>query len=211
MGNVRHKKVMDIYEGFAAYQTYVAIRNHFKQDSYDFFRYNGKTRVGQESFLKRNDKYFFAKLQRKLSSSELVGFFVANFIADDSNWSGSLVTENSMSVYKQWLSKIQSLSYIFEQDCRLLKDTVDIEAKSFDNLFITDGNHPLLLKMYLGKRIHLETMVIIDQILHYSKRWSKDLDDDIIWSNVSRQIDKYSSFVQVDKGKYKAIMHKLFI
>ena len=47
---------MDIYEGFAAYQTYVAVRNHFKQDSYDFFRYNGKTRVGQESFLKRNDK-----------------------------------------------------------------------------------------------------------------------------------------------------------
>ena len=92
-----------------------------------------------------------------------------------------------------------------------MKDTVDIEAKSFDNLFITDGNHPLLLKMYLGKRIHLETMVIIDQILHYSKRWSKDLDDDIIWSNVKRQIDKYSSFVQVDKGKYKAIMHKLFI
>ena len=95
---------MDIYEGFAAYQTYVAIRNHFKQDSYDFFKYNGKTRVGQDSFLKRNDKYFFAKLQRKLSTSELVGFFVANFIAVDSNWSGSLVTEISISIYKLWLS-----------------------------------------------------------------------------------------------------------
>jgi len=51
----------------------------------------------------------------------------------------------------------------------------------------------------------------MDQILRYSKRWSKDLDDDIIWSNVSRQIDKYSSFVQVDKGKYKAIMQTTFI
>ena len=93
----------------------------------------------------------------------------------------------------------------------MLKDTVDIEAKSFDNLFVTDGNHPTLLKMYLGKRVQLETMVIMDQILRYSKRWSKDLDDDIIWSNVSRQIDKYSSFVQVDKGKYKAIMQTTFI
>ena len=202
---------MDIYEGFAAYQTYVAIRNHFKQDSYDFFKYNGKTRVGQASFLKRNDRYFFAKLQRKLSSSELVGFFVANFIADDSNWSGSLVTENSMSVYKQWLSKIQSLSYIFEQDCRLLKDAVDIQGKSFDNLFITNGNHPPLLKMYLGNRIQLETMVIVNQILSYSRRWSKDLDDDIIWSSTCRRIDKYSSFVQVDRDKYKAVMHTLFI
>jgi hypothetical protein len=202
---------MDIYEGFAAYQTYVAVRNHFKQDSYDYFKYNGKTRVGQDSFLKRSDRYFFAKLQRKLSSSELVGFFVANFINDDSNWSGSLVTENSMTVYNQWMKKIQSLSYTFQQDCLTLKEAVDNNGKSFDNLFITEGNHPLLLKMYLGKRIHLETMVIIDQILHYSKRWSKDLDDDIIWSNVKRQIDKYSSFVQVDKGKYKAIMQTTFI
>ena len=79
---------MDIYEGFSAYQTYVAVRNHFKQESYDYFKYNGKTRVGQDSFLKRNDRYFFAKLQRKLNNDELIGFFVANFINDDSNWSG---------------------------------------------------------------------------------------------------------------------------
>ena len=202
---------MDIYEGFAAYQTYVAIRNHFKQDSYDFFKYNGKTRVGQDSFLKRNDRYFFAKLQRKLSSSELVGFFVANFINDDSNWSGSLVTENSMTVYNQWMKKIQSLSYTFQQDCLTLKEAVDNNGKSFDNLFITNGNHPPLLKMYLGKSIQLETMVIIDQVLRYSHSWSKDLDDDIVWSSVCRLIDKYSSFVQVDKGKYKAIMQTTFI
>ena len=92
-----------------------------------------------------------------------------------------------------------------------MKEAVDYSGKSFDNLFIADGTHPKLLRMYLGKSINLETMVIIDQILHYSKRWSKDLDDDIIWSNVRRQIDKYSSFVQVDKGKYKAIMQTTFI
>jgi len=202
---------MDIYEGFAAYQTYVAIRNHFKQDSYDFFKYNGKTRVRQDSFLKRNDRYFFAKLQRKLSSSELVGFFVANFINDDSNWSGSLVTENSMTVYNQWMKKIQSLSYTFEQDCLTLKEAVDNNGKSFDNLFTANGNHPPLLKLYLGKGIQLETMVIIDQLLHYGRRWSQDLDDDIVWNSVKSLIDNYSSFVQVDRGRYKAIMKAAFI
>ena len=202
---------MDIYEGFSAYQTYVAVRNHFKQESYDYFKYNGKTRVGQDSFLKRNDRYFFAKLQRKLNSNELVGFFVANFIHDDSNWSGSLVTENSMTVYNQWMKKIQSLSYTFEQDCLTLKEAVDNNGKSFDNLFITNGNHPPLLKMYLGKSIQLETMVIIDQVLGYSSSWSKDLDDDIVWNSVKSLIDKYSSFVQVDKGRYKAIMKAAFV
>jgi len=202
---------MDIYEGFAAYQTYVAIRNHFKQDSYDFFKYNGKTRVRQDSFLKRSDRYFFAKLQRKLSTSELVGFFVANFINDDSNWSGSLVTENSMTVYNQWMKKIQSLSYTFEQDCLTLKEAVDINGKSFDNLFTANGNHPPLLKLYLGNRIQLETMVIIDQLLRYSKSWSRDLDDDIVWNSVKSLIDNYSSFVQVDRGRYKAILKAAFI
>ena len=202
---------MDIYEGFAAYQTYVAVRNHFKQDSYDYFKYNGKTRVGQDSFLKRSDRYFFAKLQRKLSSSELVGFFVANFINDDSNWSGSLVTENSMTVYNQWMKKIQSLSYTFQQDCLTLKEVVDNSGKKFDNLFSCDGNHPALLKLYLGKQITLETLVIINKVLRFSKVWEKNLDDDIVWQNVGRLLDKYSSFVQVDTDKYKAIMQKTFI
>ena len=202
---------MDIYEGFAAYQTYVAIRNHFKQDSYDYFKYNGKTRVGQDSFLKRKDKFFFAKLQRRLSASELVYFFVANFVADDSNWSGSLVTENSMTVYTNWQKTIQSLSYNFEQDCCILKEVVDNSGKKFDNLFSCDGNHPALLKLYLGKQITLETLVIINKVLRFSKVWEKNLDDDIVWQNVGRLLDKYSSFVQVDTDKYKAIMQKTFI
>jgi hypothetical protein len=202
---------MDIYEGLNAYKTYVAVRNHFKQDSYDFFKYRGKTNVGVDSFLKRNDKYFFAKLQRKLSEHELVYFFVANFIVDDSSWSGSLVTENSMTVYNQWKNTIESLTYIFKQDCLLLKEAVDNNGKSFDNLFDCQGSHPPLLKMFLGKHIRLETMVIIDRVLRYRKRWSKDLDDDIVWSNACRLIDKYSSFVKVDDDKYKAILKTTFI
>jgi len=202
---------MNIYEGFEAYKTYVAVRNHFKQDTYDFFKYGGKSKVNETSFLKRKDKFFFAKLQRRLSDRELVYYFVANFVADDTNWSGSLVTENSMTVYNDWKKTIESLSYNFKQDCLKLKDIVDSTGKMFDDLFTTNGDHPALLKLYLGGEVRLETMVIIDRILHYSKLWSKYLDDDIVWDNVGRLIDKYSGFVQVDKDKYKTIMQTTFI
>jgi len=57
----------------------------------------------------------------------------------------------------------------------------------------------------------LETMVIIDQLLRYSKSWSRDLDDDIVWNSVKSLIDNYSSFVQVDRGRYKAILKAAFI
>ena len=51
----------DVAEGFDAYKTYLALKRHFTSD-YDYFKYNGKVRAGVESFLKRNDKFFFRKL-----------------------------------------------------------------------------------------------------------------------------------------------------
>ena len=48
-------------EGFDAYCLYLAINNHFNTESYDFFKYNGKVPVKLPAFLKRNDKYHFAK------------------------------------------------------------------------------------------------------------------------------------------------------
>lgn len=202
---------MNIYEGFETYQTYIAIRNHFTQDNYDFFKYNGKTKVNGDSFLKRKDKFFFAKLERKLNKQERVYFFVSNFIADDNSWSGSLVTEQSMTVYNDWLKRIQSLSYVFQNDLEKIKEAVDLSGKTFDNLFEIGASHPALLKMYLRKDIQLETMVIMNKVLGFVNLWSQQLSDDIVWQQVGPILAKYDGFVNVDVGKYKAIMKKLFI
>ncbi len=45
-----------------AYKVYLGVKNHFTQDSYDWFKYNKKVNVTYDSFLKRKDKIFFAKL-----------------------------------------------------------------------------------------------------------------------------------------------------
>jgi len=107
---------MNGYEGIEAYKTYLAIKNHFKT-SYDYFKYNGRVKVTNESFLKRRDKYFFAKLERRYKKNELVYFFVANFMKDEGMWSGSLVGNESESVYKEWLKYAESLKYNFRLDC----------------------------------------------------------------------------------------------
>ena len=36
-----------------AYQTYLAIKNHFSSPSYDYFKYQGKVKVNSQSFEKR--------------------------------------------------------------------------------------------------------------------------------------------------------------
>ena len=49
-------------------------------------------------------------------------------------------------------------------------------AEYFDIIFNSDkGNHPKLIKAYLGKKISLETLVIFEKLLHYRKRFDKEI------------------------------------
>jgi len=40
---------------FESYRVYSALKLHFTTDSYDYFKYNGKTKVTPENFEKRKD------------------------------------------------------------------------------------------------------------------------------------------------------------
>ena len=52
--------------GFDCYRTYLAFKNHFTKDNFDYFKYGGKTNATTTSFNKRKDKYFFEKMQINL-------------------------------------------------------------------------------------------------------------------------------------------------
>jgi hypothetical protein len=54
-------------------------------------------------------------------------------------------------------------------------------------------------------KLSLETMIILDRILNYKKRFDKDLQDPI-WEFVSMRILKYSGFLHIDVFKFKKIL-----
>lgn len=200
---------MNIYEGIDAYKTYLAIRNHFKTD-YDFFKYNGKMKLSQDSFLKRRDKFFFAKLERKYKKKELVYFFVANFINDENMWSGSLVGAESERIYLEWLKYAESLKYNFRLDCEKLQNELEMKDQKFDDLFtINNNSHPILLSKLLGGHMSIETFSIMDIVLNFTARWNKVIDD-FSYDNVKLKVAKYKPFLPVDKDVYKEIMRKVF-
>ena len=200
---------MDLYEGFEAYKTYLAIRNHFKTD-YDYVKYNGKMKVSDQSFLKRRDRFFFAKLQRKYKKQELVYFFVANFIKDENMWSGSLVGSESEKIYNEWLRYAESLKYNFRLDCEKLSDDLDKYNHSFDDLFkLRNNQHPILLNKLLGNHVSIETFSIIDIVLNFTAKWDNHIDD-ISYTNIKQKAVKYKSFLPIDKQVYKEIMRKVF-
>ena len=70
---------MSSREGYDAYQLYLGIKLHFYSD-YDFVKYNGKVKADLPSFLKRNDKFHFAKLSRKYKD-ELKDFYISQLLS----------------------------------------------------------------------------------------------------------------------------------
>lgn len=190
------------------YKTYLALKQHFTNESYDFIRYNGKIKASIESFHKRKDRIFFEKLSRKNKDEEIVEFFVSNFVSSSdpsSLWIGDII-KNGNDNYLEWQKKTQSLSYLFEQDLEKV-----FEGKNFLDFLKIEGNkHPKILKEYLAGNLMLESMVILDQMLNYREKFDLKLLDPV-WELTSKKIKKYSPFLKIDLNKYKDIVRKVLL
>jgi hypothetical protein len=188
--------------GLAVYMMYHALRLHFTSDSYDYFKYNGKTNVSTNSFLTNKSKYSFYKLSRKYSLEESKEFFVANFIAGDTTWVGELLTPQAEDNYKKWKKNIQSLTYSFENDLSYLFD----KYKPQELLVVNSNSYPKLLEEVMNGRVMLETLVIMNDLMNFFPMWKKKIDDDIIWPNWQRRVEKYSPFIYYDKTKFRGMI-----
>jgi hypothetical protein len=190
-------------EPLNCYKTYLALKNHFTKDSYDYHKYCGKTNASLSSFYKRKDRFWFEKLSRNMTDDEILNFFIANFVMCDdpqSLWIGEIIKDGE-SKYRMWTKRIQSLSYSFKEEvCSIFN------IKNFDSLFLIEGNrHPEILKYHLQGKISIETLIILDSILGYKQNFDKKLDDPI-WNYVSLKIKKYKSFLHINVFKFKKIL-----
>lgn len=193
--------------GYEAFCTFQALKLHFSSDSYDFFKYHGKSKISVDSFENRKDKYHFYKLSRRLSNKdELILFIVANLLHNDNLWVGDLLTEESETIFRERQKILQSLSYTFENDCRKLFDGID----SPNDLLRSDGgDYPILLTKTLQKEIHIETLCILNSILNFFPMWSKKITDTIRWPDYRRKVQKFATFLSFDDVKYKSILKKV--
>ena len=107
--------------------------------------------------------------------------------------------------YQDWQKKVQSLSYVFKEDCEKL--FVD---NKIDDVFDCSKGHPIVLKKFLGGNISLETLVIYDRILGYGKDFDKKLKDPV-WETVSRRVKKYSPFLNINVPRYRKILKEVVI
>lgn len=193
--------------GYDVFLLYLALKSHFHNERYDYFRFKGRVRAGRETFLRRKDRYFFEKLAKRFSGDrapDLVGYFVSNFTLDESLWIGDALSEDAERHFLEWQGRIQSLDYVFQSDCETLLLHIEKKGISFNSVFeCPPREHPILLKLLLNKALCLETFIILNRMLRFFARWSKSMPEDYIWQEVRLRCEKYEPFLPQLKDSHK--------
>ena len=201
-----------MYGGFEVYKEYLAVKNHFTTDSYDYGKYGGKVNVKLESFTKRNDRHFFHKLSKRFDEREITSYFVSNFLVNNNKWVGDLVRNDGSEEYIKWKKYQDSYRYHFRNDCVLVCDDFISNSLSFDaGLGVVSGQHPRLLRLYLRKKINVQTLYIINRIINFSRKWDNQIEEKIVWPGVSKKLKKMQPFVQYNLVEMRDVMKEVFV
>jgi hypothetical protein len=182
------------------YLMYCAIKAHFGEGDYNFNQFGGKSKVSKDSFWKRKDRLFFVRVSRKYKEYDYIkDYFVSNFVKSRNGWIGHF----NEQIYEDWKKYMQSLTYNFEQE---LSSHVDDFEKLFE---VPEGSHPLLLKEYFGKRVSLETLIILNELVQYIDDWDKRMWEDILWPDIKKLMTDYQKFLTIPKERCRMVLLKL--
>ena len=190
---------------YQVYIEYLALKSHFSNVKYDYFKYNKKVRASATSFNARSDKYWFEKTSRKYKDEEIVDFLVANFVESTSVnqiWIGQIINSGE-ETYREWMKRQQSLTYLFKEQSEELLSEIKLE-----DAFNCSKGHPPVLKKFLGGKISPEVLVIYDIIFQFGNVFDKKLIDPV-WETVSLKIRKYRPFIHIDKFIYKQLLREI--
>ena len=187
-------------EPIDVYLMYCELKAHFGKGDYDYVTYEGKTKINRESFYKGKVRGLFVRVARKYKNeNDIKNYFVSNFIKTKNGYIANFSDEN----YESWTLKRQGFFDLFEVEMKPL-------VEAFENLFIVEGGqHPKLMREFLGSRVSLETLIILDKLVEYDDNWNKSMDDDIVWKDLRELKNNYERFLTIDVEKYRIRLLKL--
>jgi len=194
-----------IYSTRDAYNTYVqflALKKHFSDEKYDYFKYNGKIKTSVNSFETKKDKFFYYKLSKRSDAKE---FTLSNLLHNPNIWIGEMIgSDECEKIYTEWVKRQQSLTYTFKSDLSQIDDDFD------SNFVVQDGQHPKLVRAFNQNRISLETLIILMDLSGVSKYWEKNISDNIVFPDINKLCVKYKPFLTYNKEKMKQIVVDTF-
>ena len=201
-----------MYGGFDVYKTYLAVKLHFTSDTYDYYKYDGKVNAKLDTFTKRKDRYFFHKLSTRYAETDILDFFVANFLADSKRWIGNLLANDGRDVYLDYKKRKEAFAYYFKQDCgTIVSDFTRRNILFNDGFSVPDGQHPRVLRLLIQRKISYQTAVVLDHFLGFTKNWDKEITEKVVWPEISLKVSRVKPFVNFNATECKLIMKETFI
>jgi hypothetical protein len=183
---------------FECYKEYIALKNHFTKPSYNYFKYNGKSKLNVSSFDARKDKLYFMKVAKHPDPKN---YILSNLVKNPKVWIKEIAySPESEGVYRDWAKRQQSLMYLFKEELSKLNTDFD------SNFKVMDQTHPYVIKLFIREEISLETLVILVDLVKCSAYWSKRFEYDPTVEDVLNKIMKYRPFIQYDREKVKNIV-----
>lgn len=189
-------------DGFKAYRYYLAIKLHFTTEKFNVFENRGNVKGTRDTFNARNDRYIFEKLANKYETDrEIIQFFVANFAynSDTAIYEGKEAADNLLL----WNKRKQSITQVFIDDLASILNYIETNKTSvftFEN-----DKYPALMQLYMGKKITIETLRIIDDIHPFLETWSQQNSVKYMWGSELLRIKKLTGFVKYDRIKIEKI------
>lgn len=190
-------------DAFQAYRYYLALKLHFTTDSYDVVKHKGRIKASRDSFMKH--EHMYKRLASQYHDDEVVNFLVSNFVSGD-RWGGVFDAESN-NTYLSWKKRIEALSYTFKSDIQRI--LTELNLTSFDASIIFDvqkNQHPYIIRAYMSKNITIETLVILQKLYGFCDKFDNEIEENIVWPDISRLIRKYSPFVKFDKERYRELL-----
>ena len=201
-----------MYGGFDVYKTYLAVKLHFTTDTYDYYKYDGKVNAKLDTFTKRKDRYFFHKLSTRYAETDILDFFVANFLADSKRWIGNLLANDGRDVYLDYKKRKEAFAYHFKQECGTIASDLGRRNVSFNDGFIPpNGQHPRILRLLIQRKISYQTAVVLDHFLGFTKNWDKEITEKVVWPEISLKVSRVKPFVNFNATECKLIMKEVFV
>ena len=120
--------------------------------------------------------------------------------------------------------EIRELKHLLEVKDKKIKELEDkvVQLKSpdypkseegltlyFDDIFTSvKGQHPPILKYFLSKKINLETFMILDDILQFSKHLNEKIQEKVLWPKLYDRMIRYKPFLTYNTTKLKMVLKK---
>lgn len=184
-----------IEKGVEVFREYVGLKLHFNDP---FVWHRGfKSRLGDQTLLKRKDAYMFFKVADDIPDREQrIQKFISLFKKDPRAWIGDIYEEAHVDYHKKRMAVLSALKYSFTTDIDKIVTFMEEREINVRDLLVTKDKPPYIIRYEseIPGGIKDETYALIEKAFKFCRPGSGDP----LWERRGFMLSKYHYWLEID-------------